>query len=264
MIVLKYGGNAMGAQPDSFLRECAGLLAAGQRLVLVHGGGPQIDAGLRQCNISERRVAGLRVTDRVTLDITERVLCGTVNKALVRALHTLGIKAVGISGEDGGLLLAQAMPPVVDSSGTACELGFVGEVTAVQPAVLQALLDGGFLPVVAPLGISVDGSTAYNLNADTAAGAIAGALRADPYIVITDVPKVRRDPRDPATGIDSMSLAEARRFMAAGSFDGGMLPKMQAIFTALETGAQRAIIAGGENAVQKALSGDGTTILADT
>ena len=159
---------------------------------------------VRRAGITERRIAGLRVTDAATLDITERVLCASVNKALVRAFATCGVRAVGISGQDGRLITATPLAPIEGES-----LGFVGEVAHVDPTVVRALLDAGFVPVIAPLGLSEDAGTRYNLNADTAAGAIAGALSADPYVVVTDVPRVRRDPRDPASGIDELTRAES-------------------------------------------------------
>lgn len=255
MIVVKYGGNAMGNGADSFIAECAELVLAGEQLVLVHGGGPQIDEAVRQAGIPERRVAGLRVTDAATLEITERVLCASVNKALVRAFARCGVRAVGISGQDANIITAEALGPIDGES-----LGFVGEVASVDPGLITNLLAGGYVPVIAPLGVSKDAARRYNLNADTVAGAVAGALGADPYIVITDVPRVRRDPRDAASGIDELNVTEARQLLEKGSFDGGMLPKMLAVFTALDTGAQRAVIAGGERALHKALRGEGTTI----
>ncbi len=261
----------MGSGPDLFLAECAELVRAGQQLVLVHGGGPQIDAAVRRAGVAERRIAGLRVTDAATLEITEAVLCGTVNKALVRAFGASGVQAIGLSGQDAGLLIAGPLV-LADHETTsgdvafapgAGSLGFVGEVLAVNPEPIFALLAAGYLPVIAPLGCSADRQFRYNLNADTAAGALAGALGADPYIVITDVPRVRRDPHDASTGIDRLSLSEARVLLEAGAFDGGMRPKMLAIMSALMGGASRAVLAGGERALHKALTGDGTVIYAD-
>jgi len=257
-IVVKYGGNAMGGADasDPLLDECAARVAGGDRLVLVHGGGPQIDAELAGRGIGQRRIGGLRVTDADTLAVTERVLCGTVNKALVRALNRRGVRAVGVSGQDGGLLIARPVPAVAGES-----LGFVGEVVRVDPAVLHALLNGGFVPVVAPLGLAADGSGALNVNADSAAGAIAGAMRADAYVVITNVPRVRRRLDDPASEIASLDVAEARGLLADGSFDGGMKPKIEGALDALTRGAGRAVICGSAAAaLAGALAGEGTTI----
>jgi acetylglutamate kinase len=177
MLVVKYGGNAMGIGSDDFLSECAELVKSGVRMVLVHGGGPQIDAAVRERGIPEERVAGLRVTDQATLAIAEGVLCASVNKALVRGLLRLGVQAVGLSGEDAGLLIARQIAPIREKNDSeARSLGYVGEIESVRPAVLTALLDAGFMPVIAPLGVAANFSEYYNLNADTAAGAIAGEL----------------------------------------------------------------------------------------
>ncbi len=263
LIVLKYGGNAMGtpAARDPVLDDLAERVRAGDRVVLVHGGGPQIDAALAERGIGQRRVAGLRVTDAATLEVTEFVLCATVNKALVRALAARGVRAVGVSGEDGDLLIARALTPIGGES-----LGFVGEVLRVDPSSLAALLDAGFVPVVAPLGRSEDAATALNLNADTAAGAIAGALRADAYLILTNVDRVRLRLDDPTSGIAALTAAQARGYLADGTFDGGMIPKMESALAALTAGARRAIVAGGDgagNPIAAALAGAGTHLTGD-
>ncbi len=262
VIVLKYGGNALAAGdgPDPLLDEIAQRVAAGDRIVLVHGGGPQIDAALAERGIPQRRVAGLRVTDAATLAVTEAVLCGTVNKALVRALLARGVRAAGISGQDGGLLVARRMGAV-----EGVDLGFVGEIEDVRPAVLEGLFAAGLTPVVAPLGVTADGRTALNVNADTSAGAIAGALAADAYVIVTNVDRVRLRLDDPASGIARIDEATARGYMADGIFSGGMLPKMESALDALARGARSAIICGsGPGALGQALAGEGTTIVGGT
>jgi acetylglutamate kinase len=259
LIVLKYGGNAMAAlaTADPLLDDVVARTAAGDRIVLVHGGGPQIDAALAERQIPTRRVAGLRVTDAATLAVTEAVLCGTVNKALVRALARRGVRAAGISGQDGGLLRARPVAPVDGES-----LGFVGEIESVDPVLLEAMLAAGLVPVVAPLGITADGLTALNVNADTSAGAIAGALRADAYVVVTNVDRVRLVLADPSTGIARMNAADAHGYLADGTFDGGMRPKMESALDALARGARSAVICGsGPGALSRALAGNGTTIV---
>jgi acetylglutamate kinase len=259
-IVLKYGGNAMAApgEPDALLDEIAERAKGGERIVVVHGGGPQIDAELAAHAIVTERIGGLRVTDAATLAVTERVLCGEVNKALVRALARRGARAVGISGEDGNLVLSRR----IDADGGA--LGYVGEVASVDASLLHTLLDGGFLPVVAPVGVDAGATTALNINADTTAGAIAGALRADAYIVITDVDRVRRDAADPASGIARMTASEAAAHLDAGVFEGGMRPKIESSLAALALGARSVAIGGrGNRAVERALCGNGTTLVAD-
>ena len=258
LVVLKYGGNAMGAAAggDPVLDEVASLAARGDRVVLVHGGGPQIDAELRAKGIVEERLAGLRVTGAASRDIVEYVLCGSVNKALVRARASRGARAVGISGEDGGLLRARRADAVAGH-----DLGFVGTIESVDPRPLTALLEAGFIAVVAPLALDRDGS-ALNCNADTSAGAIAGALCADAYVVITDVAGVRRDLRDPGSVIARLTLAEAGALFDAGTFSGGMIPKMEAAIAAVRDGARRALVGGaGPGAIDAALQGRGTEIV---
>jgi len=260
LIVLKYGGNAMAAEgaADPVLDEVAALAARGERIVLVHGGGPQIDAELRAKGIAEARVAGLRVTGRATRDVVESVLCGTVNKALVRALAARGARAVGISGEDGGLLVARRAGRV-----DGVDLGYVGEIEHVEPAAVRALLEAGFVVVVAPLALDAADGAALNCNADTAAGAVAGALAADAYVVITNVAGVRRDRDDPNSVIPRLRVAQAEAFLVDGTFADGMIPKMAAAIRAVRAGARRAVVAGaGPGAIAAALAGQGTELLA--
>ena len=247
-----------GLEDDPVLGDCVALVREGHRLVLVHGGGPAIDAALRERGIVEKRLAGLRVTGRASLAVVEAVLCATVNKALVRALCALGVSAVGLSGEDGPTLVACAAAPIEGES-----LGYVGEIEAVHPELVATLLERGFFPVVAPLGVAADGSTAYNINGDTAAGALAGALGADAFIAITDVPKIRRDLADPTSAVDRLDSAEIEAWRAQGLLGGGMLPKVDAALEALRRGAKRAIVAGAvPEAVRRALAGEGTEVTA--
>jgi acetylglutamate kinase len=260
LIVLKYGGNAMAAEgsADPVLDEVAVLAARGDRVVLVHGGGPQIDAELEVKAIDEVRVAGLRVTGVETRDVVEYVLCGTVNKAIVRALTARGVRTVGISGEDGRLLGARRAGAL-----NGVDLGYVGEVQSVETGALRALLDAGYVTVVAPLALDLAGTGALNCNADSAAGAIAGALRADAYVVITNVAGVRRSLDDPNSVIPRLTIDEAEGFLADGTFSDGMIPKMQAAISAVRGGARRAVIAGaGYGAIAAALSGIGTELVA--
>jgi acetylglutamate kinase len=246
-----------GPDGDPLLDDIAARVAGGDQVVLVHGGGPQIDTELAERHMETVRVEGLRVTDAATLAVTERILCGTVNKALVRALLLRGTNAVGISGQDAALLVAQAA-----SARDGSPLGFVGEIVEVRPELLTRLLEAGFVPVVAPLAVSSDGATALNVNADTAAGAIAGALRADAYVVVTNVDRVRLDVANPASGIARLTTTQARAYLDDGTFDGGMRPKMESALDALARGARSAIVAGqGAGALARALAGDGTTIV---
>jgi acetylglutamate kinase len=257
LYVIKYGGNAMsgGDASDPVLDAVAGVVAGGARIVLVHGGGPAIDAALAERGLQGERIGGLRSTSAEALNVVESVLTGTINKALVRALLRRGVRAVGVSGEDGGLLRAAFIGPREGRS-----LGFVGETGAVDPAVLHALLDAGFVPVVAPLALSDDGQTALNVNADTAAGLIAAALRADVYVAVTNVERVRERLDDPSTDISSISSTDARAKINDGTFDGGMRPKMESVLTALAGGAKRGVICGAApGSLEAALAGRGGT-----
>ena len=257
LIVLKYGGNAMGAPdaPDPVLDAAAARIVAGDRIVLVHGGGPAIDAALAARGLDGERIGGLRATSEAALEVVEAVLTGTLNKALVRALLRRKVRAVGVSGEDGSLLRALPIGPREGRS-----LGFVGETGSVDPAVLHALLDAGFTPVVAPLALAEDGSSALNVNADTAAGMVAGALRADVYVAVTNVERVRRRLDDPASELAAVDVATAHAYLADGTFDGGMRPKMQSLLRALADGAARAVVCGaGPGSLEAALAGRGGT-----
>lgn len=259
LIVLKYGGNAMGGPDaaDPLLDDIAERVRAGDDVVLVHGGGPQIDAALAERKIVTERIDGQRVTDAATLLVTEAVLCGNVNKALVRELRRRGVAAAGVSGQDGNLLEARRLLTPAGAS-----LGFVGEIIAVHPMVLETLLVAGFVPVVAPLGFETgSGGGALNINADASAGAIAGALQADAYVVVTNVERVRRVRDDPATGLARVSPSEAQAYLDDGTFDGGMRPKIRSALDALAAGARSAIVCGaGAGALSRALAGDGTII----
>jgi acetylglutamate kinase len=259
LLVVKYGGNAMAALDgsDPVLEDCAAFAAAGGHLVLVHGGGPQIDAALERRGVVTQRVAGLRVTDAVTLEVSEEVLCGSVNKALVRLLLARGVAAVGISGQDAACVRA-----TVQRGPAGEDLGFVGKVSRVDPAPLHALVRSGYTPVVAPLAIDESAGGALNVNADETAGAIAGALAADAYIVVTNVDRVRRIAARPDTAIDRIDRAEAEAYVADGTFDGGMRPKVLGALEALEAGAKRALICGAKpDAIARALDGDATEIV---
>ncbi len=260
-IVVKYGGSVVipsvaersrGADP--LLESVVALHLGGTPVVLVHGGGPEIDRWLAARNVPTRRVDGLRVTDEATLEVTEAVLCATINKRLVRACAALGAKAVGISGEDADTLVAQTAH---GSHGE--DLGYVGDVTACDPSLINLLLGARYLPVVAPLAVAPDDAHAFNVNADLAAAAIAGALHAHAFIMITNVSRVRRDPSDPESGISRMSLGQARAFVETPACEGGMRPKMQAAIAAVEAGASASYICSPQP-LADVLAGNATVI----
>ncbi len=240
--VIKLGGHAMD-EPGllaAFCADVAQLAASGHKLVIAHGGGPRINSLLRRLNLESRFVNGLRVTDSDTLDAVEMALCGAVNKYLVRQLLEAGIKAVGISGEDGRLLCAVQKDPL---------LGFVGSVAKVNPGIIYTLLSGGFLPVIAPLALSPDGEL-LNVNADTAAGAIAGALAADRFVLISDVPGVLDDEGSLLKELNPNQIAN---LTARGIISGGMLPKVECCQLALGQGCKSAIILDGSRKSSLAL-----------
>ncbi|MDR1659803.1 MAG: acetylglutamate kinase [Desulfovibrio sp.] len=233
-VVVKYGGHAMSAAAlaEAFVDDLAGLAARGMRFVIVHGGGPQITALLKRLNIKSRFVDGLRVTDAATMQAVEMVLCGEVNKAVVSSFSRRRVRAAGISGRDGGLLRAEVGNPA---------LGLVGEVRSVDVALLDCLLDGGFVPVVAPVASGPSGEP-LNINADTAAGAIAGALHAAYFVLVSDVPGILDADRELIPELDRVAVARLRD---QGVISDGMLPKVEACLNALSAGCPRALILDG-------------------
>jgi acetylglutamate kinase len=259
-MVVKYGGGAMAAAQDGgdpILLEIATLRKAGYEIALVHGGGPEIDAALAQRGIGTVRIDGMRVTDAATLEVTEAVLCGTVNKRLVRDALAIGVPAVGLSGQDGNMLIAERAVGVRGE-----DLGYVGRIVATDVGPLRALFDSGFLPIVAPLAVTYDGSQAYNVNADLAAAAFAVALRADVFVSITSVPRVYRDPRDSASGIDAFTPQEALRFAASDACQSSMKPKIEGAACAVRDGVRAAYICSAKrNAIGAAMEGDATVIV---
>jgi acetylglutamate kinase len=260
-LVVKYGGGAMPGRDgdvDPVLAELATLRDAGTGVVLVHGGGPEIDAALAEIGISTSRVDGLRVTDATTLRVTEAVLCATINKRIVRDALALGMPAVGLSGQDGGMLIAERAEGLHGE-----DLGYVGRIVSTDVQPLRTLLDAGFLPVVAPLAVASGGEHAYNVNADLAAAAFAAALRADVFIAITNVPRVFRDPNDPSSGIDSLTPEDALVFAAGEACRSNMKPKLQAAARAVREGATAAYICAVKpNAIAAAIRGEATMIRA--
>lgn len=243
-VVVKYGGAAMineslrsDVAQDLALMSCVGI-----RAVLVHGGGPEIDAMLRRLGKEPRFVGGLRYTDEETMEVVQMVLAGRVNKELVGLLGEAGCPAVGLCGIDGGLIKARRRAKGED-------LGLVGEIESVSPAVLEAALAGGFLPVVATVAAGAEGEgaahRAYNVNADTAAAAIAAALGAQKLVLLTDVPGILRDVSDPGTLIREMPRSEAAALIASGVVTKGMIPKVECCAKAVEEGVGAAHIIDG-------------------
>ena len=250
VVVVKFGGNAMvdAALAESFAADIVLLHAVGIRPVVVHGGGPQIGELLGRLGIESQFKDGLRVTDADTLDVARMVLVGKVNRDLVGAINTHGPLAVGLSGEDGGLITSVARDP---------DLGFVGDVESVNPAILHRLLAEDLIPVVSTIGGSADGQ-AYNINADTVAGALAAALGAEKVIYLTDVPGLLEDVDRPDSLIATATVAELRTMIADGELTGGMIPKIEAAVSAVEQGVPAAHLVDGrvEHAVLLELFSD--------
>ncbi len=267
-VVIKYGGNAMIDETlkQSFAR-CAVLLRyVGVNLVIVHGGGPQIGQMLAALGIASHFREGLRVTDEATMNVVEMVLAGKVNKQIVNLLNQAGGKAVGLSGKDGATIRCHRLELAVsreDAPPEIIDIGNVGEVTHIDPTLLAALHDNGFIPVVAPVGVDENGET-YNINADTVAGALATAMRAKRLILLTDVAGVMD-----AQGalVSTLTVPQAARAIEDGTARGGMIPKVQCCLEALEGGVEKAHIIDGriENSVLLELftaTGIGTQIVA--
>jgi acetylglutamate kinase len=234
VLVVKYGGHAMENDElkDSFAEDVALLKYVGMHPVVVHGGGPQIDAAVKQAGITPRFVRGMRVTDEATMAIVEQVLAGTISGEIVAALNRHGAKAVGLSGKDGQLVVARKRPGPDD-------LGLVGDVVGVNPEVIQAL--GAFVPVIAPTAADESGQT-YNINADVVAGKIAEALRAEKLILLTDIAGVKG--RDGEL-ISTLSVDDARELIADGTIGAGMIPKIECCISALQQGVKQAHVIDG-------------------
>jgi acetylglutamate kinase len=247
IVVVKYGGHAMGEEETAlrFGRDIALLEQVGVNPVVVHGGGPQINAMLKRLNVQSTFVQGLRVTDAEMLDVVEMVLAGPVNKQVAEAITRAGAIAIGISGKDGGLIRARKLTRTVRDPGSNIEqvldLGFVGEPAHVDTRVLRLMIGADIIPVVAPVGVGEDGQT-YNINADTVAGAIAGALAAERLLMLTDVPGVLG--RDGVL-VAEMTVAEVKAGIASAWISGGMIPKVETCIYAIEKGVKGAVILDG-------------------
>lgn len=250
-IVVKYGGAAMvnPQAKDAFVTDLVFMQLAGMKLVVVHGGGPAITNMMKKLGKETEFVQGLRVTDKETVDITEMVLVGAVNKDLVASININKGHAVGISGKDGPLIHAVKCPPQPRSANGEGEadlidMGYVGDVASIDPAVLAALEAGRFIPVVAPVGMGPDGH-AYNINADTVAGALAGSLKAAKLLLMTDAPGIMRHPADHASLISSVDYSEIEELISTGVIKGGMIPKVRSCQQALREGVSKCHIIDG-------------------
>ena len=237
-VVIKYGGNAMISEElrTAVISNIILLHLVGVHVVVVHGGGPEIGQMLEKIGKKSHFVDGLRYTDEETMDIVQQILCGKVNKSLVSIINNLGGKAIGLCGLDGALFQAKQLDE---------KYGLVGKIVKVLPDVVNDTLKNGYIPVISTVALGIDNDTAYNINADTAAGELAAALKAEKLILLTDVRGVLQDPKDPSTLIPQIRLHEIPGLMSSGVIGGGMIPKIQCCVDALEKGVHRTHILDG-------------------
>ncbi len=247
-VVIKYGGNAMinTELKNSVIKDIILMKYVGMRPVVVHGGGPEITGMLKQLGKQSTFVSGLRVTDAETVAIAEMVLVGKINTEIVSLLNRRGAKAVGLSGKDADLIVARKHLAQVHENGETREvdIGFVGDVVKINTDIINTLLNQGYIPVIAPVGIGKDNDS-YNINADYVAGEIAGALAAEKLMLLTDVEGIYRDYHDKSSFISTLTFAEAQEMIKHGRIDGGMIPKVEACIRALSGGAVKAHIIDG-------------------
>ena len=260
MIVIKYGGNAIPTSTDSdpVLEAIADAFLDGEQLILVHGGGPQIDSALNKKGLGKEKIAGYRITTPEVYSVVESVLSGTVLRSIVNYLIGSEVNAVGLSASDGGLIRVKKFRPVVE--GKSVDIGLVGEVIDSNPMILESLITEGYLPVISPIATDHDG-VGYNVNADLVAAAIGGAIRADSVIYLTDVDGIYRNWPDKSSIIGEISISELRAI--ENSFTDGMTPKVKAAINAIESGAFSVRITNGTKleAILDALDNQGGTLV---
>ncbi len=237
IVVVKYGGAAMTQEElkKNVMKDIVLMSSIGMKVVLVHGGGPEITEMLNKVGKKSEFVNGLRVTDAETAQIVQMVLCGKINKNLVFMLQSYGGKAIGICGHDGGLIKARKINE---------ELGFVGEITSINKTIIFDLLEKGYIPVISTVGCDDDMNT-YNINADTASSAIASALNAECLISLTDTPGLLSDKNNPDSLITKISVSEASSLIREGKIEGGMIPKTECCIEAVRRGVKRVFIIDG-------------------
>jgi acetylglutamate kinase len=247
LIVIKYGGHAMvdDRLKEAFAKDLLFLRQAGIKPVVIHGGGPEINRLMKLVGKEPKFLEGLRVTDKESIELVEMVLSGKVNKEIVSTINHLGGKAIGLSGKDAHSIMARKHCDAVrEIEEKEVDLGFVGEVESVDPRILHLMVDEGYIPVVSPIGLGLDGC-GYNINADIVAGSIAAALNAEKYICLTDVKGILTDPEDPSSLISELSVSKARELITGNKISGGMIPKVESCITAIEGHVPRAHIIDG-------------------
>ena len=239
VVVIKYGGSAMNdpSVVNTVMQDVAVLKMVGVRPILVHGGGPEINTLLDRLGIESKFKDGLRITDAAAMEVVQMALCGKLNKNIAARITSLGVKAIGLSGKDAKLIEAVKLTESGD-------LGYVGRITAINTALLDNLCRGEYVPVVASVGADADGN-GYNINADTAAGSIAAAMKAEKLIYLTDIDGIRRKPDDPKTLIPEITVSEIKKLIKDGTIAGGMIPKAEGCIRGVEEGINRVHIING-------------------
>lgn len=250
--VMKCGGSTLAALPVSFFEDMRQLQDEGIVTVIVHGGGPAISETLGKLGIESGFVNGLRVTNEAVLDVVEMVLSGQINKEIVRRIQLTGAAALGLSGVDGHLIEAK---PVANSH----EVGLVGDVTKVNAELIHGIVSMGYIPVIAPVGLGADGGQRYNINADTAAGAVASHLGVEQMVVVTDVPGIMKTVDGEKRVLPVVSVAEIEEMIVNGDIYGGMIPKVRAAIACIQGRVQEVVIVNGSepNVLSKVLKGTG-------
>lgn len=250
--VMKCGGSTLAALPESFFADMKQLQEEGVVTVIVHGGGPAISDTLTKLGIETEFVNGLRKTNEAVLDVVEMMLAGKINKEIVRRIQLAGAKALGLSGVDGQLIEAQ---PVSNSH----EVGLVGDVTHVNAELIHGIVGMGYIPVIAPVGLGSNGGQRYNINADTAAGAVASQIGVEQMVVVTDVPGIMKTVDGEKKVLPSVTVAEIEDMIADGDIYGGMIPKVRAAIQCIQGKVQEVVIVNGSepNVLSKVLKGGG-------
>ncbi len=249
-VVVKYGGNAMinDTLKEKVMEDIALMRFVGIHPVIVHGGGPEITWFLKKLGKESSFVSGLRVTDAETAEVAEMVLDGKINSEIVKRMNRRGVRAVGISGEDANLIRARKkLATVYEDDGTApkkVDIGYVGEVESINTDILQTLIQNDYVPVIAPIGVGADGEN-YNINADYVAAKVAGALKAERLMLLTDVEGVYKDFNNKDSFISILTATEAREYIRDGIIKGGMIPKIEACLEAMDEGVAKAHILDG-------------------
>lgn len=263
--VIKYGGSIMDNKnaQEAFIEDLQLLISIGVKIVIVHGGGPEISKWLNKTGAENKFIKGLRVTNSTTMEIVEMVLSGNVNKKLSSNLSRKNLNAVGISGKDSNLI--KAKKKYIYENGTKIDIGFVGEVTSINKELLVNLINNNLIPVISPIGCDAEGNS-YNINADYAASFISGVLKAEKLLIMTDIDGVYTDIKDPSSILETITIDEIKEFTESGIITGGMIPKLECCIDALYKGTKGVHLIDGRkahNLLLNLLTNSGTKIITE-